>query len=336
MKRWIQIVIGLLLVVLALVAWVGWAGPSSREPVYQGKLLSEWLRYADEPPSVSPAAKQAVQAIGRKAIPTLLRWLRAKDSFWAPTWNDPPWKQKLIAWGQKHKFLALNPVPARLRQRQGELGFICLGIEAKEALPDIIDVYQRATAVSSQWAAASVIGSLGPAAREAIPALIRGVGHTNLDMRAKALETLGQIQSEPRLVLPVLVSSLSDPNPNVRFSAVRAIADFGDQAKPIVPALVRSLEDPDLNTRVITISTLANLQTDPDSVVPALTRTLNEDPDKFVRTDAAMAIGDFGEQAKSAIPALVNARKSQAADGQAITRALRKIDPQSMVETGDH
>ena len=55
----------------------------SHEPTYQGKTVSQWLE-AYHPGIGSPDetkwASEAVRAIGKDAIPSLLRLLQARDS----------------------------------------------------------------------------------------------------------------------------------------------------------------------------------------------------------------------------------------------------------------
>src|SRR4030095_15746165 len=64
---------GLILIVLLL--------PAPREPVHQGKPLTEWLGGFDhnyESTNYS-ASRAAIRAMGTNALPFLIRYLRAKD-----------------------------------------------------------------------------------------------------------------------------------------------------------------------------------------------------------------------------------------------------------------
>src|SRR5881394_1272641 len=57
--------------VLAVVLW-----PREREPEYQGKKLSEWLRGGSQKPAVPEAdIVFAVNQIGTNALPFLVKWI---------------------------------------------------------------------------------------------------------------------------------------------------------------------------------------------------------------------------------------------------------------------
>ena len=75
MKMRLGIGIGSAAVVLAVAGAGFWANSRSREPVFQGKELSVWLRgYGGNGPS--PETDEVVRKIGTNAIPTLPPWLR--------------------------------------------------------------------------------------------------------------------------------------------------------------------------------------------------------------------------------------------------------------------
>ena len=66
---------------LVLAFWLAW---STREPTYQGRALTAWLRdmEANNRGTISGGAQaqQAVRQIGSNAIPRLLQLLRAHDT----------------------------------------------------------------------------------------------------------------------------------------------------------------------------------------------------------------------------------------------------------------
>jgi len=74
--------------VVALLAAVFW--PKEREPVYQGKKLSEWLaRYCVSTDSQVPdrKAEEAILGIGTNALPVLVKWIAREP---------PDWKKGLV------------------------------------------------------------------------------------------------------------------------------------------------------------------------------------------------------------------------------------------------
>src|SRR5437879_1633304 len=90
MRKPFQIAFAILLVTVAgwaaIVGWVEWHAMRPHGPLYKGKHLSYWLRGYTPPKADRPGepteleAKKAVHQIGTNAIPTLLQFLRAKDS----------------------------------------------------------------------------------------------------------------------------------------------------------------------------------------------------------------------------------------------------------------
>ena len=65
-----------------LMAWA-WMPSHPKEPVYQGKTLSEWLqtwRKSDDGSEKEKQAEAAIRTIGNNGIPTLLRLIQTPDS----------------------------------------------------------------------------------------------------------------------------------------------------------------------------------------------------------------------------------------------------------------
>lgn len=74
------------------------------------------------------------------------------------------------------------------------------------------------------------LGALGPAASNAVPALISVLNEQNPMARDMAIRALGQIKSRPELTVPALTNLLNDPFPDTRFAAVSALRDLGYDA----------------------------------------------------------------------------------------------------------
>lgn len=239
----------ILLVVLlvAVVGGLGWQVLRQREPVYQGKPLSYWLGGFEPYPRVyrgnqsSPdtatfsEATNAVSQIGSNAIPTLLRLLQVKD---------PPWKRKVFALLDKQKLLKIDHAPAQVWNNRAMSAFKLLGNGAKDAVPALIEMYQRNLPAHSQDLALFCLSAIGPAASNAIPALLEGITDSDAGRRDASIFVVGQIHSVPKLAVPVLRDSLKDANPIVISKAIDALGSYGADAKPAVPALIQLLKEP--------------------------------------------------------------------------------------------
>jgi HEAT repeat protein len=188
--------------------------------------------------------------------------------------------------------------------------------------------------------AAYVLGGLGPAAKGAIPGLVKLLKDPRLDLQqvaAKALVRLGPVAKDtiPDLVkilkdpdayvlqvvyvlgglgpvakdaIPALVKLLKDPDAHVRVHAAQALGGLGPAAKDTIPELVKLLKDPVPDVRGSAAGVLGGLGPAAKDTIPELVKLL-KDPVPDVRGSAAEALGDFGPAAKDAIPSLVRLLK---------------------------
>ena len=239
MKKKFRMTLAILLVaLLGLVIWQI-ISPGEPEPVYQGRPLSFWLANAAEPvidiENPKPTLHQAMRAMGTNSVPALLRMLRA---------NDPAWKLKLIALGQKQNLIKIEHVPASELNYRAALGFEQLGTDASNTVPTLIKLYQQTSSEDSRRYIAQSLGAIGPSAKTAVSELVKDIYTTNAALFCLVIYALGEIHSEPTLALPPLINCLSDPQPVRRAQAASALGQFGAEAKPAVPALIQLLQDP--------------------------------------------------------------------------------------------
>jgi len=98
--------------------------------------------------------------------------------------------------------------------------------------------------------------------------------------------------------------------------------------------LLEQLQSRESTQRLRAIKALESRQAESARIVPALARLL-QDPDAFVRRDAARALGRFGHRAKETLPALLvllndrNRGVRRAAAG-----AVKAIDPTAAPRAG--
>jgi hypothetical protein len=79
-------------------------------------------------------------------------------------------------------------------------------------------------------AAIQRLGMLGPAASNAVPALL-AMATGNDPMKRMAIQALGETKSQPDLVVQVLTNLLSDPDPSIRMITVSTLRAFGYNAQ---------------------------------------------------------------------------------------------------------
>ena len=220
----------------AVVGVFAWRSEHPSEPLYGGKSLSYWLKqgavswWTGDNTSVQLKAEAAVRLAGTNAIPVLLKMLRRKDSVL---------ESKLHKLARRQRFLKIDHAEDVYWNDQGAQGFRALGPAAKDAVPDLIKIYEQQISERSQTTACWALGFIGPDARAAVPSLLRALGDTNhVQARYYAVEALGRIHAKPEVVVPALVRALDDPEDIRMGGAIEALGEFGPDARSAVPAIV--------------------------------------------------------------------------------------------------
>jgi hypothetical protein len=240
-----------------------------KEPVYQGKRLSKWIKEAHgeselrmEPLSrqARQTARKAIRSIGTNALPFLLSELTGPISQWRVSFNR---------WAE-----GKTMVPFRFRDEEQRIwqaadGLHFLGPDSAPALPVLagcladpqrgfaaahamsgagelaVPYLLPAIAATDLTTARKALGALGDIAKEnesAVPILVQFVTHTNSSIRQWAASHLAVVESHTDLTVPVLTAALSDPEWAVRHYAANALGGIGPKAKAAVPELLRLMK----------------------------------------------------------------------------------------------
>jgi HEAT repeat protein len=296
-----------------------------REPVYQGRRLSQWLESCD-PYRDSPQFDEAVRAMGTNVIPTLLGMLETKYS---------PLKQRLYALGLYSR-LGLHFTPTDIKHTLAVKGFRALGAAASNAVPALIELAEPTVFASPSHSGAdfalNALFVIGPS-----PPLIRSTTSTNPNVRVIALFAMSHMGAESQRVVPVLIKSLRDPDRKARdtaFLSLAILANEGGDAKAAVHPLLEALKDRSWHIRFTAAQTLGYIHSEPELVVPALMELLH-DPVMDVHEAAADALGAFGADGRPAVTQLLGMlSESNARVKVAASRALRAIDPEAAAKAG--
>ncbi len=293
-RRILLLPLGFALVVTLVVLF----SPRDRQPMYQGKELSQWLIEYGASRGVDAAAAErasnAVHQIGTNALPHLIKWM----NFRTPRWRDrlarsvpaPAWLLPSIA----------GPGPTRVSE--AVIGFKILGQDASPAVPQLTKMLGHWEPQRNTRAALIALGLVGEAG---LPPLVELV--TN--------------QAAPTWVRVSAAARIGNP-----------VTGLGTNANWAVPLLVRYLKDKELGWQVA--DTLGRLKMQPEIVVPALTEALAQG-DPTMQYFAAESLAQFENEAAAATPALLAATISKDADlREAATTALRRIAPQVLENAG--
>jgi HEAT repeat protein len=267
----------------------------SHEAVYQGKSASAWV---EELGDGSCAAERALREMGPDAVRPLTRAVERKPARWLEAYAA------LVV----HAPRLLKP----------KLAGHYLNILRRESrLPRI------------RVAAAQVLGDIGPAAHQAVRALVETLGEPEATLRRNAAFALGKIGANARQAVPALANALHDRNDEVRMYAAIGLKKFGARAAQAVPALIATLKDRSWQVRERAALALGAAGQNQPSVVPALRDALR-DEHRYVRASAATALALLAPHTPSALTALAQARYDPDAEVRfSAGLAMGQFDPEA-------
>jgi len=230
----------LLLAVAGLVSLIVAGALREREPTYEGKKLSEWLREYRFPPftiiqegSGHSEIEDAIHDIGTNAVPYLLKWIRYERPAWrlklyvlaTPALRKPGYPVAEIAQTLSHP-----PHGWLLGTKQGDLAvgavmaFRTLGPEASAAIPALSEIMNDPKRGMSAISAAYALSFVGD---EALSALVAGITNQQPVVRMVCSKRVGAIGTNFQ---PVLLKLLEHNLIEVRKAATNALLAFDPKA----------------------------------------------------------------------------------------------------------
>lgn len=243
---------------------------------------------------------------------------------------------------------ALHDDQAVVRQLAAQ-ALSVIGPAAKAAVPALLIALKDAEA-GVRLSAVEALGNIGPAAKDTVPALLTVLDKGDngpvppgrfgrfgapfaqpfasprylspASARQLAAEALGRIGPDARAAVPALFKLLKDGG-SLEGTAAAALRGIG---KPAVPALVEGLQHGGL--RLVCIETLGSIGAAPAKAVAVMMESLSAREDRL-RRQSAFALGQLGEAAKPAVPALIKVLTT--ADNGA---GLRGLAAQALGEIG--
>lgn len=234
------------------------APAQSKEPSFQHRPLTRWLRLYEKakPGSAAEAeCRQAIRTIGTNAVPRLLQMLaggeidRERSALNGFAILGPLGAPAVSA--LTNLLAGTNPVVTVFAADS-------LGQIGAPALPTLLDVltnqpYNMATL------ATLALADLGTNATPAIPVFIRDLGSRNHSVRERAADALGNLRLEPEIAVPALTNLLHDSSLAARCLALGSLARFQDAARPAVPAIIPLLQDAEPDVRISATNALSEI-----------------------------------------------------------------------------
>jgi hypothetical protein len=260
---------------------------SGREPAYHHRSLSQWLKIARTTNLSREKAEEAADAIRHIGTNGLPLLLA-----WAISEpRNQGWKRRVLA-------LPDSIVPKSLRiwaQTRGDvtraneakLGISILGPQGAPVIPQLTQLAITPVYDSTASWAAEALGDIGPAA------------------------------------FPALVQILTNSSSYNRFAVISALTRFGTNA---LPALIWSLGDTNKSISGAAASAIGRIGLEPALSVPVLTKCLRS-PNGATRVGAALALTEFGGDARFALPELQAAASTETCPyvKSILTIAIRKL-----------
>jgi HEAT repeat protein len=196
-------------------------------------------------------------------------------------------------------------------------------VDASRALlPDLIGLLGDPD-LSLRKDAAAVLSTLGPAAADAIPALVHAMRQETAQCPqfAEALREIGPTS------VPAVTALLEDSNPHARIAAIATLSEFGSKAVSAWPKLTSLFADPDDTVRELAIRAAPRIAPTPVETLPPLLAAM-QDPAAGVRRSAAEAIGELGADGAAGVPAILEEMAASEPETKStLIEALGKIGP---------
>lgn len=295
-RRKVVWIAGLLLSGLGILALLLCLG---REPIEQGRSLSQWLEDLDNPSSATNVQTiTAFRRMGAKAATRLVPMLEASDS---------ALMLRAVELARKQSLIEVKFTPAAVRRARAEKAFEMMGEHAVAAGPGLVSLLVRRGA-------------------RPLESLDARPGWDPADAAAGVLSRLRHG------VIPILRPALYSQHSRVRQAGsdvLVGIVSYG--TRETQAELLKLLDDSNPNVRKAGTYALGKFPRDPNLVIPRLERMLG-DASPSVRRQAAFALGRFGSQANNSVVALRKARSDSSPEVRyAAERALAEITGEAAV-----
>lgn len=211
------------------------------------------------------------------------------------------------------------------------VGSSVLSVRSSRALAqaaETSDVSELIKALSDQngakrWRAARDLGTLGPRAKAALPALVQALQDNNPAVRQYAAVAIGRLGDVDDDVVKKLIAAVGDSDSRVRVAAAISIRQLINDPAVVIPMAVKMMEEPLFASRMIETVVLRG-----ENAIPFLLAALENERAAYW---ACLAIEEMGEAASPTVPALIKLLDSGPDDSlklQALL-AIAKIGPQA-------
>jgi len=264
-----------LLVLLGVIvlAVTGFKAMQPKEPVYQGRKLSEWMaKVSRNPAIVDPAANEALYVMRNEALPIIERNLLSLEYIS----KAPAWKKRMWDWQIKHNIGAKH---TWWNQYDANLG--ALRVLGTNAIP----VLKRLSLESDYYGECTDMLSKAGGVEELLSLLQTG----SKELKRSVIFNLGHIPTIPDQIAAPLYAASQDKDYDISKEAIIALTRLGVRTNLVLPHYQKLLESADWKVRDNAATYAGNWGTNAQSLVPALTHLLGDEKEA-VRNSAASTL----------------------------------------------
>jgi HEAT repeat protein len=210
----------IVLLIMAAAVGLAFAGlhPYLKEPRYEGKRLSEWLRDLDsQSVEIREQTREALRDMGATILPALEKMIYAPDS---------NWRQKLSEFSGQQPEINLRIVPVFQQRWQAVRALPVVGPEAVDLLVKALHHEDRLV----RMGAALGLGELQARPEISIPALMRSLQDHRSGIAVYAAEALASFGEQAGAAVPVLVEAIEQTDAHVKARIALALKKIDPEA----------------------------------------------------------------------------------------------------------
>lgn len=245
------------------------------EPRYQEKKLLAWAADISLGEASAPESQKAIGAIrqigAKAALPVALKLIQAQDS--AFHYDLAVWAS---GWNARHPSFIIPVMYWDEKWRLGENIFRALGTNAAPAIPTLIGLLQGTNPIVA-GNASGALGFIGP---DAIPFLMKLLPTDNKEAKGLAMVTLAQFGKQSEASLPIILQCLADEkdeNVRLRHKAAYALTKISDDSSVIIPVLTNYFQNPTNELFLRAFTVLGNWGSNARPAIPSLIRLIESD-----------------------------------------------------------
>jgi HEAT repeat protein len=285
---------------------------------------------------------KVVAAIGTNAIPFVLRRLERDDSFlknkYREVWPKLP--------GFVKKFLRLRDPSPPLGFFQASIASRAFESCGSNAIPSLVPKLKDGNPAVREACITSLSTLVRPvmSTTEIISMFLPFLDDTDAMVRGNAVSIIGQLGPAASNAIPALIRNLQSNETGrhkfaseivfVRGSAAWALGNIGPAAASAVPALTNLMATTDTYARTSAATALWQITSNATLSLPVL---ISEFPtyDRYSKPRLIQTFGEMGSLAKGALPILINElTNTDSRTLEMLTNALKRIDSDAAEKAG--